>query len=87
VSRRFSSHDYPKLEIIVLDDCSQNKHTPEIIRSFAHDGVRFIQGEHPKPTWLAKNQAYDRLAQESSGEFILFCGVDVRFSQTVCVKL
>ncbi len=71
--------DYPKLEVIVLDDCSQNNHTPEIIKSFAHDGVRFVQGEEPRPTWLAKNQAYDRLAKESSGEFIVFCGVDVRF--------
>lgn len=73
------SSDYPKLEVIVLDDCSQNKHTPEIIRSFAHAGVRFVQGQEPRPTWLAKNQAYDRLAQESSGEYIVFCGVDVRF--------
>lgn len=71
--------DYPKLEVIVLDDCSQNKHTPEIIRSFAHAGVRFVQGQEPRPAWLAKNQAYDRLAQESNGEFIVFCGVDVRF--------
>jgi len=71
--------DYPKLEVIVLDDCSQDKHTPEIIKSFAHAGVRFVQGEEPRPTWLAKNQAYDRLAKESSGEFIVFCGVDVRF--------
>src|SRR4029077_9013676 len=30
--------DYPKLEIIVLDDCSQDR-TSEIIRRFAHDGV------------------------------------------------
>lgn len=72
--------DYPKLEVIVLDDCSQNKRTPEIIRSFAHAGVRFIPGEEPKDTWLPKNQAYDRLARESSGEYILFCGVDIRFN-------
>ncbi|MGH7142414.1 MAG: glycosyltransferase family 2 protein [Candidatus Saccharimonadales bacterium] len=71
--------NYPKLEILVLDDCSQNKHTPEIIRSFAHDGVRFIQGNQPKENWLAKNQAYQQLFEESSGELILFCGVDVRF--------
>jgi len=72
--------DYPKLEILVLDDCSQNKRTPEIIRGFAHDGVRFIQGDEPSDVWLAKNQAYERLATEASGDFILFCGVDVRFS-------
>lgn len=79
--------DYPKLEIIVLDDCSQNKHTPEIIRSFAHDGVRFIRGDEPRPTWLAKNQAYDRLAQEASGQYVLFCGVDIRFAPDSLRKL
>lgn len=72
--------DYPKLEIIVLDDCSHLR-TPEIIKSFAHDGVRFIKGAPPADHWLAKNQAYERLAKEASGEIILFCGVDVRFGR------
>lgn len=73
--------DYPKLEVIVLDDCSQLKRTPEIIKQFAHDGVRFVQGNEPEDTWLPKNQAYARLAAEASGEYILFCGVDVRFER------
>ena len=81
------ANDYPKFEVIVLDDCSQNKRTPEIIRSFAHDGVRFVPGEDPKDTWLPKNQAYDRLVQEASGEFILFCGVDIRFNTDTIRKL
>jgi hypothetical protein len=72
--------DYPKLEIIVLDDCSQTKRTPEIIREFAHDGVRFIQGAEPLAVWLPKNQAYKRLADEASGAYVIFCGVDVRFA-------
>ncbi len=71
--------DYPKLEVIVLDDCSQIKRTPEIIKQFAHDGVRFIQGKEPSDTWLPKNQAYARLTEEASGEYTLFCGVDIRF--------
>ncbi len=70
---------YPKLEILVLDDCSQNKHTPEIIRSFAHDGVRFVAGKIPPANWLAKNYAYSQLADEANGELLLFCGVDARF--------
>jgi hypothetical protein len=73
---------YPKLEIIVLDDCSQTRRTPEIIKGFAHDGVRFIPGEEPKETWLPKNQAYARLVDESSGDYIVFCGVDIRFTET-----
>ena len=79
--------DYPKFEVLVLDDCSQNKRTPEIIRSFAHDGVRFLQGEEPKMNWLAKNQAYDQLAHEASGDFILFCGADIRFERDSIRKL
>jgi hypothetical protein len=70
---------YPKLEILVLDDCSTTKRTPEIIRSFAHDGVRFVQGEPPKEGWLAKNQAYQKLLEEANGELVLFCGADVQF--------
>jgi hypothetical protein len=62
----------------VLDDCSQVK-TSEVIKGFAHDGVRFVRGEEPKGSWLAKNQAYQKLAEEASGELMLFCGVDVRF--------
>jgi len=38
--------DYPKLEVLVLDDCSQDD-TSEVIRSFAHQGVRFVQGSAP----------------------------------------
>lgn len=75
--RSILASDYPKLEVIVLDDCSQDK-TPDIIRGFAHDGVRFVSGEDPQPTWLAKNQAYNRLTEEASGDIIVFCGVDIR---------
>jgi hypothetical protein len=73
--------DYPKLEILVLDDCSQNKRTPEIMRQFAHDGVRFIAGNPPPAEWLAKNYAYYQLAEDANGELLLFCGVDTRFER------
>ena len=77
--RSLIASDYPKLEILVLDDCSQNGRTPDIIRGFAHDGVRFIAGKEPPSQWLAKNYAYSQLASEASGELLLFCGVDVLF--------
>ncbi len=73
--------DYPKLEILVLDDCSQNRKTSDIIRSFAHAGVRFIEGNVPPEDWLAKNYAYQQLSEQASGDILLFCGVDVRFSE------
>lgn len=74
------ANDYPKIEILVLDDCSSNAKTPEIIRSFAHAGVRFVNGSEPDDTWLAKNWAYEKLAEEANGELLLFCGVDTRFT-------
>ena len=77
--RSLTASNYPKLEIIVLDDCSQNRRTPEIIKQFAHDGVRFIAGEVPPSNWLAKNFAYEQLAKQASGEIVLFCGIDARF--------
>jgi hypothetical protein len=73
--------DYPKLEIVVLDDCSRDR-TPDIIKGFAHDGVRFISGAEPDSSWLAKNYAYKHLAAAATGEVLLFCGVDTRFSRS-----
>ena len=70
--------NYPKLEILVLDDCSQNKRTSEIIRSFAQNGVRFLSGEEIKENWLAKNQAYQQLLDAANGDYVLFAGVDCR---------
>jgi len=78
--------DYPKLEILVLDDCSQDR-TPEIIKEFAHDGVRFVQGIEPSSSWLGKNRAYRILAEEASGEIILFSGVDVHYGPSSISRL
>ena len=73
--------DYPKLEILVLDDCSQNKNTAEIIKSFAHQGVVFVEGQMPPDNWLAKNYAYQQLFEQSNGDILLFCGVDMIFNK------
>lgn len=84
--RSILASNYPKLEIIVLDDCSHDR-TPDIIKGFAHDGVRFIKGAEPGEDWLAKNQAYERLRLEATGELVLFCGVDVRMSSSTIRSL
>ncbi len=72
--------DYPKLEILVLDDCSLDS-TPDIIRDFAHRGVRFVEGKTPPKGWLAKNYAYQQLLDEAEGKYIIFCGVDTHFDK------
>lgn len=81
-----SASDYEKLEIMVLDDCSQD-HTSQVIRSFAHDGVQFIQGDLPASGWLGKNYAMRRLAKQANGEFIAFMNVDVRLSKESLTKI
>ena len=78
---------YPKLEIIVLDDRSQNKRTPEIIKGFANAGVRFIAGKVAPTNWLAKNYAYQQLADTANGEVLLFCGVDTRFTSNALQQM
>jgi chlorobactene glucosyltransferase len=86
--RTLVASDYPKLEIVVLDDCSATRRTPEIIRSFAHTGVLFLQGEAPdEERWLAKNWAYAQLTRAASGELLLFCGVDAAFEPSSIRKM
>ncbi len=72
--------DYPKLEILVLDDNSSSRRVPEIVKSFAHNGVEFIAGQPIRSGWLAKNWAYEQLLNAANGELILFCGADTRFT-------
>ncbi len=70
---------YPKLEIIVLDDCSHDR-TPQIIKNYAHAGVRFVPGKPLIDDWTGKNHALQTLLNESSGEYVIFCDVDIRLS-------
>lgn len=68
--------DYEKLEIIVLDDSSVDD-TSVLIKSFAHAGVRFVEGSLLPKDWLGKNHALEGLLQEASGKYVLFMDVDV----------
>ncbi|MCW1908648.1 MAG: glycosyltransferase [Candidatus Saccharibacteria bacterium] len=75
--------DYPKLEVLVYDDCSQDS-TSDVIKAYAQAGVRFLHGQSPKENWVAKNQAYEQLLKAASGEWVLFCGADSRLGhQTI----
>jgi hypothetical protein len=78
--------DYPRLEIIVVDDCSHDR-TPEIIRGFAHEGVRFISTDRLPDDWLGKNHALHRLAQEASGDLLLFADADIRFMPSAVTQM
>ncbi|MDB5176434.1 MAG: glycosyl transferase family protein [Candidatus Saccharibacteria bacterium] len=72
---RVVASEYPKLEIIVLDDGSRDD-TSLLIKSFAHAGVRFVEGKALPDGWLGKNYAQSLLAREASGKFVFFMDVD-----------
>jgi len=72
---RVVASEYPKLEIIVLDDGSRDD-TSLLIKSFAHAGVRFIEGSPLPDGWLGKNYAQSILAREASGKYVFFMDVD-----------
>ncbi len=71
--------DYLKLEIIVLDDVSGDD-TSALIKSFASEGVRFVQGSALPHGWLGKNHALQGLLEEASGSYVLFMDVDTRLA-------
>ena len=72
---RVTASTYPKLEIIVLDDASVDN-TSILIKSFAHAGVRFVEGSALPEGWLGKNHALAGLFREASGELVLYMDVD-----------
>lgn len=74
-----SASTYPKLEIIVLDDLSGDN-TSALIKAFAHEGVRFVEGEKLPDGWLGKNFALQGLLNEASGTYVLFMDVDTRIA-------
>ncbi len=72
---RVVASEYPKLEVIVLDDGSRDD-TSILIKSFAHAGVRFVEGQPLPNGWLGKNYAQLLLAREASGSVVFFMDVD-----------
>jgi len=72
---RLLASDYQKLEIIVLDDSSVDE-TSMLVKSFAHAGVRFVEGSPLPNGWLGKNHALEGLLEEASGKYVLFLDVD-----------
>lgn len=83
---RVLASDYEKLEVLVLDD-SSNDDTPHIIHSFAHAGVRFVPGKPLPNGWLGKNHALATLAEEASGEYVVFMDVDAHIASNTVALL
>jgi len=76
---RVLASTYPKLEVIVLDDLSKDN-TSALIKAFAHEGVRFVEGTKLPEGWLGKNHALQGLLQHASGKYVFFMDVDTRLA-------
>lgn len=83
---RVLASDYEKLEVLVFDDSSADD-TSVLIKSFAHEGVRFVPGTDLPEGWLGKNHALDVLAHEASGKLVVFMDVDTQIEQDTLSKI
>jgi glycosyltransferase involved in cell wall biosynthesis len=76
--------DYPNLEIIAVNDRSQDA-TRRILDEFAGTYGRFrvVHVSELPPGWLGKPHALQKAYENSSGEWLLFTDADVRFAPDV----
>jgi hypothetical protein len=71
--------DYPRLEVLVLDDRSTDG-TADVAESIGRGGgarLRVLRGTDPPPGWVGKNWACHQLAEAATGEVLVFCDADV----------
>jgi glycosyltransferase involved in cell wall biosynthesis len=76
-----SKISYPNLEIVAVDDRSQDK-TSAILDEAAKsdDRLRVIHVKELPQGWLGKPHALQKAYQASTGEWLLFTDADVRFA-------
>src|SRR5260221_6703839 len=74
--------DYPNLEIIAVDDRSQDS-TGTILDKFAckHERLRVVHVQELPTGWLGKTHALQRGYECSTGTWLLCTDADVRFAQ------
>lgn len=73
--------DYPDLEVIAVDDRSDDE-TRTVLETLAARDPRLVVEHLPglRPGWLGKNQALHRGAQRGTGRWILFTDADIHFA-------
>jgi glycosyltransferase involved in cell wall biosynthesis len=76
--------DYPDLEIIAVDDRSQDS-TGAILDEFSrnHARCRAVHVKDLPAGWLGKPHALQKAYEASTGEWLLFTDADVRFTPDV----
>ncbi len=73
--RALLAQDHPDIEILVLDDRSEDR-TAVIAAAVGGDSVRVLAGEPLPDGWTGKNWACHQLAAEARGEVLCFVDAD-----------
>ena len=76
--------DYPALEVVAVDDRSEDA-TGQILDRLAaeHERLRVLHVEELPSGWLGKNHALQRAADEARGEILLFTDADAVFAPDI----
>ena len=76
------AQDYPKFEIIVLDDNSEDA-TSTIVKEWERSNtrLRYLKGLHLPIGWVGKCFACHQLSKEAQGELLLFTDADTVHSR------
>ncbi len=79
--RSLLAQDYPEVEVIVLDDHSEDD-TAERVRALGlnESNGGLISGQPLPPGWVGKNWACHQLAEAATGEFLFFTDADTEHS-------
>ena len=84
--RTLLKQEYPNLEVVVVNDRSEDD-TGEIINRLAKEDhrIRAVHVEHLPTGWLGKVHALKVASEQASGEWMLCSDADIHFSRD-CLK-
>ena len=73
------SQNYPNVEIIVVDDASEDG-TAAVLTAHDAPRLRVLHGEGPPPGWLGKPHACHQAAEAATGDTFLFLDADAELT-------
>ena len=76
----FLALDYPRYEVVAVDDRSVDR-TGQILRAAAANDsrLRILRVDSLPPGWLGKPHALQQAYENSTGEWLVFTDADVHF--------